>query len=241
MPWWAMENGLRDKMSRLANLPKRKPGVFVCFVLALPVVLLVVSLLLVPECKFLGDFTANFLSDFLVGVVLAWWLAGQLDLAERRLDRERERKERLRKVADMLQLLNTAVKTLETRLPDHIKHVEKGGQLPDLWMLTSFWDVVRRGGELLRLLDTPLLFHVSLLYSELDRAKRTGDLLLQLRLNPDADISRLHKEADMVRIILESLKRAQSRAPTLLLELQWELQAVGAELPQDDGSYGTLQ
>ena len=135
-----------------------------------------------------GEFWANFIPDFLLGVgigaYLTWWIGRKLSASELAEQRKAEKRSDLNKAVHYLDLLKAEIQRLVSALPRlHSMFTEyEWGR--EIRIPTPFWDVVERSGELPRLLSPSLLSSLTTFYSNLAYAKRARDLLIQSWLVP---------------------------------------------------------
>jgi len=133
---------------------------------------------------FLGDFLANFASDFLIGAVvaglLAWWIGRKLDDSQAREQHRREQRSNLEKAVMYLSLVGEEIETKLDEMPNLIEELERPGSNEVLEIRKSLiWDALQPGGELPKLLDTELLAALARFYERSAFAQRCNDLDLE--------------------------------------------------------------
>lgn len=130
--------------------------------------------------SFWSDFLANFLSDLLVGGLLAGALAWWIGRSERSQQRKDEKRAEFGKAIRYLELLKSEVDSLVNQLPNLVDGAETilagvGMNERELCIPTPVWDILEPSGELPRLFDPQLLASLAQFYHYLTFAKAGVD------------------------------------------------------------------
>jgi hypothetical protein len=184
--------------------------------------------------SFWFDVLANFISDFIVGIifgaVLAWWIGRSLSASERSQQRRDEKRSELEKAVRYLELLREEVDYLLTHLPDPLGAPQPYEGPEKIRIPTPFWDSLQPSGELPRLLNPQLLAALTQFYDHLMYAKQGKDWLMTRLVN--SNVAEIHSltQNEIENVIRLGLEKAYELRRSLPDKLVSEIHALNARL-----------
>lgn len=129
--------------------------------------------------SFLCNALANFIPDLIVGLllgsILALYIGKQLTRFEQIQQKKNEQIENIHRSIHYLELLKEEIESVLTEIPELIKIFQTKeviDQKIELMIITPFWDSIKPGGELPKLLDLNLLSSITEFYEYTTFVKR---------------------------------------------------------------------
>jgi len=179
-----------------------------------------------------GQFWANLVSDFVVGILLALGFGVFLDRYLRlRAGREQGKLRRIK----VLQLLRTELQVNNTRIDEVLESLKSRGLIYPPPFSDDAWGLIN-SGPLVEAIDVDLLGLTMVIYSSLAGANRMVEAMWQADLVPESyGIPRpmdWPDKPDEMRIAI--LERCERLKPVVDQALQW----LNAQLIEDGGTSG---
>lgn len=176
---------------------------------------------------FWNDFLANFLSDLLVGGLLAGVLLARWARIQ---ERKEQRRSELEKAKRYLEMLKKEIDHLFSELPALVNAPQPFVGPERIRISTPFWDALQPSGELPKLINPQLLALLTQFYDHLAYAEQGREWLLTRLL--DSDVTKIHSltQGEIENVIKLGLEQAIQSGNSLPDNLSAEIQVLREQL-----------
>lgn len=182
--------------------------------------------------NFYAGFAANFLSDLMVGLVGAFWIARRINAIERGQQRTDEKRAETEKAIRYLELLQKEVSDLLDKLPSWRQEFKKTGWGVEFKITTPIWDVLHQSGELPRLLGADLVSTLAKFYDHCIYVRQTKEWVMQSWLvsQPNSVPNMDDKLKAFINATLRELDSARTNGECLPGNIASKIQLLKAQL-----------